>query len=194
MGGTFDPVHLGHLTMAASAYEQGGVDEVWFMPSSSPPHKEASGVADAEDRLEMVRLAIGGHSAFRLCMLEIERGGTSYTIDTARQLIRLYPEHQFLWIIGADMIAYLPNWTSIDELGKLIQFIGVRRPGYEQPLAGLPGPYAAMVQMIEAPLMDISSTEIRERLQAGEAVDHLLPEPVAAYIRRKGLYGARTID
>ncbi len=190
MGGTFDPIHNGHLMMAERALGQCELDEVWFMPSHLPPHKDARQLTEAEDRLEMVRLAIREYDVFRLCMLEIERGGTSYTIDTARQLVKQYPEYQFSWIIGADMIAYLPNWFQIDELMKLISFIGVRRPGYELQLAELSDTYAARVRMIDAPLLDISSTGIRKRLQTGQSVQQLISEPIESYIREKGLYGA----
>jgi nicotinate-nucleotide adenylyltransferase len=190
MGGTFDPIHNGHLIVAKHAQKQGGLDEVWFMPSSLPPHKETEGIVEAADRLEMVSIAIRDCAAFRLCELEINRGGTSYSIDSAKILIEQFPSYQFSWIIGADMIAYLPQWHRIDELMTMIRFIGVRRPGYEKDLAQLSQRYASAVQMVDAPMLEISSSNIRERLLAGASITHLVPESIESYIRKKGLYGS----
>jgi len=188
MGGTFDPIHIGHLIAADRAREEAGLDEVWFMPSGVPPHKTGDGITAAEDRLEMVRLAIGSHPAFQLNNYEIKRGNVSYTIDTVRWLREHHPEHRFFWIIGADMIEYLPKWYQIDELLKLISFIGLKRPGYESALEELPENIRASVRMIEAPLMEISSTELRERLANGHSVKYTLPQAVESYIKEHHLF------
>src|SRR5690554_2381696 len=148
MGGTFDPLHLGHLLVAEQAREQMSLDEVWFMPSNQPPHKDQQPKANPIHRLEMVRLAIADHPQFKLCDLEFERGGTSYSVDTAYELKERYPEHHFHWIIGADMVQYLTKWFKIKEMIGLVSFIGLDRPGYEATERELPEWLSASLCMI----------------------------------------------
>ncbi|MDF2722971.1 MAG: nicotinate-nucleotide adenylyltransferase, partial [Paenibacillus sp.] len=138
MGGTFDPIHQGHLLAAERAREEAGLDEVWFMPSNTPPHKPNAPKASVEQRLAMVEAAIADNRFFRAETIEIVRGGTSYTIDTIHQLKLLYPNIEFCYIIGADMVQYLPNWVRIDELARLVTFIGLGRPGYSSDTERLP--------------------------------------------------------
>ncbi|QHT47226.1 nicotinate-nucleotide adenylyltransferase [Bacillus sp. SB49] len=180
LGGTFDPPHLGHLTMAEYVYEEMGLDEVWFMPSYIPPHKEEAST-DADKRVAMVERAISGHPDFRVCDIERKREGTSYTVDTMRDLKRLYPEVIFYFIIGGDMVEHLPKWNRIEELVDIVQFVGVNRPGYERS-------HEIPVEFVDIPSVDISSTVIRERVAAGKSIRYIVPESVTQYMKEYGLY------
>ncbi|MEX1031134.1 MAG: nicotinate-nucleotide adenylyltransferase [Paenibacillaceae bacterium] len=189
MGGTFDPLHLGHLLVAEQAREQMSLNEVWFMPSNQSPHKDIQPKADPLHRLEMVRLAIADHPKFKLCELEFERGGTSYSVETAYILKERYPQHQFHWIIGADMVQYLPQWFKIQEMISLVSFIGLDRPGYEDVRRDLPDWLSKSLAMIKMVQFDISSTEIRNRIANGQSVRYMLTEPIRSYIQENQLYG-----
>lgn len=188
MGGTFDPIHLGHLLAAEMAMEEAQLDEVWFMPSNLPPHKTNLPGADAKQRLDMVNLAIAGHSRFRLNDMEIRRGGTSYTVDTILELKQVHPEHMFHWIIGADMVQYLPKWHKIDTILENARFIGLQRPGIELDRTQLSESILQRVRMADMPLLEISSTMIRERCRLGKSIRYLVPEPVRVYIKEMRLY------
>ncbi len=184
-GGTFNPPHVAHLLMANEVAETLQLDEVRFMPNAVPPHKIKEGDATAIQRLEMTRLAIANNAKFVLEPFEIDRGGVSYSYETMQQLTKREPDVQFYFIIGGDSIAELHTWYHIEELVKLVRFVGVGRPGYvSQSIYD--------VEIVEAPLMDLSSTIIRERLQKGTTVKYLLPEAVEQYIREEGLYGTRS--
>ena len=130
LGGTFDPPHYGHLLIANEVLSELNLDEIWFMPNQEPPHKQKSESVENSDRLRMLELAIMENPAFKIEKLELERFGPSYTVDTMKILNERFPDHQFFFIIGADMIEYLPKWHKIDELIKLVQFVGVERPTY----------------------------------------------------------------
>ncbi len=181
LGGTFNPPHLGHLIMANEAYHSEGLDEVRFMPNFIAPHKEVDG-ANASQRLEMTRLAIEGHAEFRVEDFEIQQGGVSYTYDTMLKMMNLEPETEFYFIIGGDSITDLAKWHRIDELAKLVRFIGINRPGYENT-----SPY--LVRMIDSPEMHLSSTMLRNRMAQGRTISFLVPEKVEAFIRKERLYG-----
>lgn len=180
-GGTFNPPHIGHLIMANEVYHALDFDEIRFMPNAKPPHKEATQLATGEQRLHMLELAVEPFSYFTVESLEIVRGGLSYSFDTMMELQKQEPQTQFSFLIGADMIAYLDQWYKIDELVKHIQLIGVRRPGYDDKSA-------YPVTIINAPLIDLSSTMLRNRLQQGKDVSLLIPESVQSYIRQEKLY------
>jgi nicotinate-nucleotide adenylyltransferase len=180
-GGTFNPPHIGHLIMANEVYHALDFDEIRFMPNAKPPHKEATQLATGEQRLHMLELAVKPFSYFTVESLEIVRGGLSYSFDTIMELQKQEPQTQFSFLIGADMIAYLDQWYKIDELVKHIQLIGVRRPGYDEKSA-------YPVTIIDAPLIDLSSTMLRNRLQQGKDVSLLIPESVQSYIRQEKLY------
>ncbi|MDX1806835.1 MAG: nicotinate-nucleotide adenylyltransferase [Paenisporosarcina sp.] len=180
-GGTFNPPHIGHLIMANEVYHALDFDEIRFMPNAKPPHKEATQLAKGEHRLHMLELAVEPFSYFTVESLEIVRGGLSYSFDTMMELQKQEPQTQFSFLIGADMIAYLDQWYKIDELVKHIQLIGVRRPGYDEKSA-------YPVTIIDAPLIDLSSTMLRNRLQQGKDVSLLIPESVQSYIRQEKLY------
>jgi nicotinate-nucleotide adenylyltransferase len=187
MGGTFDPIHIGHLIAAEQARDQCGLDEVWFVPTNAPPHKNAPPGASADHRLEMVRLAIAAFPPFQLSDLEIRRGGVSYTIDTVERLTADFPDAHFAYIIGADMVEYLPKWHRIEEIAAKITFIGLARPGYSLG-AELPDWLRRRVATAEMPLVDVSSSAIRERIRAGRSVRYLVPPAVQAYIEENELY------
>ncbi|NHC39410.1 nicotinate-nucleotide adenylyltransferase [Bacillus sp. MM2020_1] len=182
LGGTFDPPHNGHLLIANEVLSTLQLDEIWFLPNQEPPHKKKSESISNEDRLQMLELAIGGNDAFRVETMELHRQGPSYTVDTMKMMNNQYPDHQFFFIIGADMIEYLPKWHKIDELIKLVQFVGVERPSYSSQ-TDYP------VLYVNVPALDVSSSMIRDRVKNGKTVRYLLPDSVIQFIEEKHLYG-----
>lgn len=184
LGGTFDPPHYGHLLIANEVLQSLHLDEIWFLPNQEPPHKEKSNEVTNEERLEMIQLAIKDHPQFKLETIELERQGPSFTYDTMKLLKKRDKDIEFYFIIGADMIEYLPNWYKIDELLELVTFVGVNRPTYEKQT-----PYPILY--VEVPDLGISSSFIRKRLKEGKSIQYLLPESVRLYIREKGLYGSK---
>lgn len=182
LGGTFDPPHYGHLLIASEILSALKLDKIWFMPNQEPPHKKKSGLVTNEERLEMLRLAIKGNPTFGIQTIELERQGPSYTIDTMRMIHEQYRNQQFYFIIGADMIEFLPNWQEIDELVKLVQFVGVERPTYSH-LTKYP------ILYVDVPAFEVSSSMIRERLNSGLSVRYLLPDSVIDFIKERHLYG-----
>ncbi|MCU0723053.1 MAG: nicotinate-nucleotide adenylyltransferase [Planctomycetes bacterium] len=200
-GGTFDPIHVGHLVVAEAAREWARLDRIWFLPSASPPHKADPAKAPKapfRHRLRMTRIAAAGNPAFRVSDREGARPGPSYTVDLLREFRReLGPRAELHFLIGADWVANLASWKDAAELFRLCRFLVVPRPGFPRPdLARLRralGREAASrleEAWIPAPEIGISSTEIRERIAAGRSVRYLLPAGVESYIRRNGLYGA----
>ena len=182
LGGTFNPPHIGHLIVANEVKSALGLDEVRLMPTAIPPHKVAQGDATAEERLQMVTLAVSGVVGLTACAYEVERGGVSYTYETMKRLTFAEPETTFHFIIGGDMIDQLPTWYRIEELLKLVQFVGVNRPGNscetEYP-----------IELVDIPQIDLSSSLIRKRFFEKKTVRFLIPHEVEAYIREVGLYG-----
>lgn len=190
MGGTFDPIHIGHLIAAELACEQAELDEVWFMPTNVPPHKEHAPLASAEQRLQMVKLAVDSHPYFRPLDIELRKGGISYTIDTVKLLREEQPGIHFSYIIGADMVQFLPKWYKIEELSSLVAFIGLMRPGYILDLEDLPAHIQQAVSLAEMPLIELSSTRIRNRKAKGQSIRYMVPDRVYEYIEENGIYGA----
>lgn len=186
LGGTFNPPHLGHLMMANEVCAALKLDEVRLMPNAKPPHKEMSTEETNEQRLEMVKCAVAPYDNLTYEAYEVETGGISYSYKTMRALCERDPDVEFYFIIGGDMIDSLHNWHHIDELLRLVQFVGVERPG-TTAITELP------IIMVEVPQFDISSTLIRHRLATGGTVQFLLTEPVLAYIREEGLYGSTRV-
>lgn len=180
-GGTFDPPHLGHLFIANEILNALSLDEIWFMPNQQPPHKEKSIGVTNEDRVHMLQLCMQNHPRFRVETIELERPGPSYTFETMKLLTDLHKESQFYFIIGADMIEYLPKWYKIDELLKLVTFVGVNRPNYSHE-TDYP------MEFVDIPEVGISSSEIRQRLKSGKTVQYLLHDCVTEYIKEKKLY------
>lgn len=188
LGGTFDPVHIGHLIAAERAREGAGLDEVWLLPASIPPHKADASRTDAGHRWRMVCAAVEGNPLLRASDLELRKGGVSYTIDTVEELMRLYPGVQFSFIIGGDMVAYLPKWHRIEDIVRLIRFIGLQRPGYPPDTDGLPAELQAAVTMVPMPAVDISSTSLRELRRQGKSIRYQVQESVYRYIEVNRLY------
>ncbi|HEX9782936.1 MAG TPA: nicotinate-nucleotide adenylyltransferase [Opitutaceae bacterium] len=185
-GGTFDPVHLGHLIAAQDASEAMDLDTVLFMPAFRAPLKEREPGSDDARRLSFLRAAVGGDPRFDVSTLELDRGGTSFTIDTALELRRRHPDCALFWIIGTDQAARLHEWRRIDELGRLLEFIVLSRPGFELP----PGGFSQSLRLhfVRAHVFDISSSEIRLRIAGGRPVRAFLPAAVADQIERDRLY------
>jgi nicotinate-nucleotide adenylyltransferase len=182
LGGTFDPPHYGHLLIANEVISELNLDEIWFMPNQEPPHKKKSNSIENEDRLQMLELATEGNDLFKIEKIELQRSGPSFTVDTMRILNDHYKNHQFFFIIGADMIEYLPKWNRIDELMELVQFVGVERPQYSVETT-------YPIIYVDVPVFDVSSSMIRERLKKGKTVRYLLPDSVIDFIEEKRLYG-----
>jgi nicotinate-nucleotide adenylyltransferase len=188
LGGTFDPIHIGHLLAAEAAREGAALDEVWLLPANVPPHKAGGTPANAEHRWQMALAAAADNPFLQSCDLELRKGGVSYTIDTIMLLKERYPDINFSFIIGGDMVAYLPQWHRIDEICRLTRFIGLQRPGYPNAAEGLPEPLRQAVMMVHMPLVDISSTAIRERRRLGQSIRYQVTDAVYRYIEGNGLY------
>jgi nicotinate-nucleotide adenylyltransferase len=184
LGGTFDPPHYGHLMIAEEVLEACDLDGVWFMPSPRPPHKTEEVISDAHHRIEMVKQAIADNERFHLSLIEFEREGLSYTYDTMKELIDKHPHNQFYFLIGADMVEYLPHWHRIDELVRMVTFIGVGRPGFS-----LASEYREFIHEVEVPEYEISASFLRKRFKENGNTRYFLPDNVRKYIMEKGLYG-----
>ncbi|MCD9023050.1 nicotinate-nucleotide adenylyltransferase [Cohnella silvisoli] len=187
LGGTFDPVHIGHLLAAQAAQEAAKLDEVWFVPTLIPPHKPQPG-ADSGARRRMLEAAIAGNPAFRVEDIELRREGISYTIDTVITLQESFPEVMFYWIVGSDMVKDLPNWRKIDELAERLAFVGLERPDQPGDDSLLPSFIRRRLLRAAMPPMGISSSEIRRRLKEGRSVRYMIPDAVLEIIRKDGLY------
>lgn len=185
LGGTFNPIHLGHLLIAQDALEQAGLDRVRFIPCALPPHKTASPLAPARDRLRMIRLAIAGDERFEVDDLEIRRGGRSYSVETVAGLRRREPGVEWFFIIGADSLRDLRHWKEIDRLAASCRFIAVARPGVTAPRKIS---RQWKVTLVRGHPCDIASREIRARRARGRSIRYLVPEQVLRYIDRQKLY------
>ncbi|MBF0217041.1 MAG: nicotinate (nicotinamide) nucleotide adenylyltransferase [Candidatus Omnitrophica bacterium] len=184
-GGTFNPIHLGHMALARECLRSMELSKVIFIPAFMPPHKEIQGNASARDRAEMVELAIKGCDDLELSTYEIDKKGTSYSIDTIKYFIAKYGKGtEFFFLTGSDSLKELKDWKSIDEIMRLVKLVVAKRPGY-----ALDRIYGDRVIYLEMNETDISSSVIREGVAGGLPVDHLMPSGVWEYIRRKGLYG-----
>lgn len=183
-GGTFDPPHLAHLIMAEEAKNALNLDEVWFIPVHTPPHKQRENMISGEERLMLVEAAIEDNAGFRTSSVEIERGGPSYTIDTVRYFKQQAPETEFFFLIGGDMADQMDKWKDIEKLRRLVEFVFVNRPGYN-------GHKPSWLTQVEAPTMHVSSSMIRRRLRDGETVRYIVPENVLKEIEGKKLYGQK---
>ncbi len=183
-GGSFNPIHLGHILVAQAAREECELQRLVFIPAAQSPFKPDGTLAPAQERLRLLRLALSGYSQYDVDDQEIVRGGISYTIDTVREYARRFPQGQFYYLIGADHIAQLPKWREADELAQRLEFLVIPRPG--EALTPLPPPFRG--QPLRGFPTAISSSQIRERIRAGLAIDQLVPPPVAEAIRNNRLY------
>ncbi|MGC6770404.1 nicotinate-nucleotide adenylyltransferase [Enterococcus sp. LJL128] len=181
LGGNFNPVHIAHLMMAEQVYQQLGLDKVCLMPSYLPPHIDEKKTIDSKHRLAMLELAVENNKHLEIEPIELVRKGKSYTYETMKALIQNNPDTDYYFIIGGDMVNYLPKWYKIEELLLMTNFVGTRRPHY-----GIETPYPII--WVDTPQMDISSSMIREKVQSGCSVRYLLPDNVINYIYEKGLY------
>ncbi len=194
-GGTFDPVHTGHLLLAEQCREQARLDEVWFVPALHPPQKDVRTVTRFEQRVEMLALAMAGNSAFRIDELEKERSGPSYTVDTLAELRRRHPGHEFFLLVGSDTMNDLPHWHEPGRVLELAGLLVMARPDNpvltaEQLRArmDLPDNGPLRLEVVETPQIDISSRDLRRRAAAGRSLRYFLPRAVECYIHDKRLY------
>ena len=194
MGGTFDPIHYGHLVAAEVARSEFRLDKVIFMPAGNPPHKQLIRVSDPEQRYLMTVLAVSSNLNFEVSRLEVDKDGLTYTYDTVMELRKLYGEAARIYFItGADAVLELLTWYRIQELLGICSFIAVTRPGFdkrdlEQKISEITSEYGGEIICIEVPLLAISSTDIRWRCSNGKTIKYLLPEEVEKYILDNGLY------
>ncbi|MEE1013007.1 MAG: nicotinate-nucleotide adenylyltransferase, partial [Clostridia bacterium] len=193
MGGTFDPPHVGHLMIAEYVREALDLEEVRFIPTGQIYYKDSSRTADPDDRLEMVRLAIAGNTRFTADAMEIEREGDTYTFETLEALKAAEPETAFTFIVGADSLDYMERWRHPERIFQCCSVAAVLRPGFSgeqmtEKKKELEQQFHARIEIVPAPLIRISSTELRQRLAEGKSVRYLIPEAVAEYIARHGLY------
>jgi len=189
LGGSFDPVHFGHLLAAQDARERHGLDRVVFVPAFHAPLRGSDEPrAPAPDRLAMLQAAVAGDRRFEVSDFELARGGVSYTIDSARHFRGLYPQDELYWIIGGDQLPRLSLWKDVAALAKLIEFIVMERPGFS--LEGAPAVPGLRLHRYEGHVFAISSTELRERAGRGLPLDYFVPPKVAALIEEKELYGS----
>ena len=186
MGGTFDPIHHGHLVAASEVGHFYSLDEVIFVPTGQPWQKEGREVSAAEDRYLMTVIATASNPRFSVSRVDIDRPGPTYTIDTLRDLRRLRgPDARFFFITGADALEQLMTWQDVDELFELAHFVGCTRPGHRLSGAGLPD---GRVSLIEIPALAISSTLCRERVAKGVPIWYLVPDGIVQYISKRRLY------
>jgi nicotinate-nucleotide adenylyltransferase len=188
MGGTFDPIHHGHLVAASEVRAWFDLDEVVFVPTGDPWQKSDRVISLAEDRYLMTVVATASNPAFRVSRVDIDRVGPTYTIDTLRDLSAQMPDVDLYFITGADALANIFTWRDADEVFKLARFVGCTRPGYEmdaQTLAGIP---SDRVTIVEIPALAISSSDCRERTARGEPIWYLVPDGVVQYVAKHRLY------
>lgn len=194
LGGSFNPVHYGHLKMAEAAMDTGLFSQVLFVPTGTPYHKEPKDLLPFSMRLKLLELAISSYKDFHLSPIEGERGGNSYTIDTVKQLLEQNPEHRYSLLIGTDQFLSLRSWHKIEELAKLVHFYVANRNGemelttFLQEKDALEKELSLSCELLSMPAIDISSTEIRNRLKEGKSIHGMLPRPVEEYILKKGFY------
>ncbi len=184
-GGSFDPIHIGHLAIAHEALRQCDLDVVLFIVTALPPHKKEPEAA-VEHRLRMVEMAIEAEPRFRASRIEIERGGASYTAETLNQLRRTYSESSFYLIVGADSAIDFSMWKDPDSVIEMSRVVVAPRPGFD--LSQIEPRLRGRAQVFQAPMIDLSSTMIRDRLRDGQPIEFLVPDAVERYIREHGLY------
>ncbi|MGD9014828.1 MAG: nicotinate-nucleotide adenylyltransferase [Candidatus Omnitrophota bacterium] len=182
LGGTFNPIHMGHLIMAEEVLQKIGLAKVIFVPTNRPPHKDDGEIIPAAFRLKMLKLAISGNPHFSVSDIEIRRGNLSYTIDTIKELNKIYQGNELNFIIGSDLFKYLNEWKDLKEIITLVKFIVATRPGY--PLENLPD----YMTTITIRAVDISAFQIRQCIKQNRSFRYLVPEAVWHYILKKRLY------
>lgn len=189
MGGTFDPIHNGHLVAASEVAYRFQLDQVVFVPTGQPWQKAGRDVTAAEHRYLMTMVATASNPRFTVSRVDIDRKGPTYTIDTLRDLRELFPDAELYFITGADSLASIMSWHDWEVMLEMANFVGVTRPGYELSKDMLPLESQTGIELIEIPAMAISSTDCRERAREGEPVWYLVPDGVVQYIAKNNLYG-----
>lgn len=194
-GGTFDPIHLGHLIIAEQCREQANLDQVRFVPSARPPHKSEKEISAFERRSDMLQLAIAGHPAFRVDELEKDRPGPSFTADTLAELHRSYPGAELYLMIGSDCLPDLPGWHDPVRIVKQASILVTARPGWDvwspeqlRTAIKLPDDVPLHMQVLSIPLIDIASRDLRRRVSEGRSIRYFVPSAVTAYVADKGMY------
>lgn len=191
-GGSFNPIHYGHLMICEYIKEEMGLDKVIFIPTGNPPHKELE--VSAEDRYEMVRLAISPNPDFEISDIETTRIKMSYTVDTIRELKKIYREEKLYFLIGLDSLFQLKTWMKIGDLSQEIEFVVALRPGYldreevNKEIDFLRENFGTKINLIKTPLYEISSTDLRDRIREGKSLRYLIPKKVLDYIEESGFY------
>ncbi|MBS6535012.1 nicotinate-nucleotide adenylyltransferase [Peptoniphilus harei] len=191
-GGSFDPIHYGHLMICEYIKEEMGLDKVIFIPTGNPPHKDLG--VSAEDRYEMVRLAISPNPDFEISDIETTRVNLSYTVDTIRELKKIYKEEKLYFLIGLDSLFQLKTWKKIGDLSQEIEFVVALRPGYidkeeiNNEIDFLRENFGTKINLIKTPLYEISSTDLRDRIHEGKSLRYLIPKKVLDYIEESGFY------
>lgn len=191
-GGSFDPIHYGHLMICEYIKEEMGLDKVIFIPTGNPPHKDLG--VSAEDRYEMVRIAISPNPDFEISDIETTRVNLSYTVDTIRELKKIYKEEKLYFLIGLDSLFQLKTWKKIGDLSQEIEFVVALRPGYidkeeiNREIDFLRDNFGTKINLIKTPLYEISSTDLRERIHQGKSLRYLIPKKVLDYIEESGFY------
>ncbi len=194
-GGSFDPVHYGHLLLAESCREQCQLDQVWLLPAASAPHKLQRPITDARHRVEMLRLAVGGHPALHVSTREVDRGGISYTFETLEAIDQQFPDTQLYFLMGADSLEDLPHWRNPQRILQLAIPVVVQRPGAAPPdmsvLEHLVDP-ERLAQLerfaVTMPLVDFASSQLRQRVERGQSIRYRTPRAVEKYIETHQLY------
>ncbi|MDU1176559.1 MAG: nicotinate-nucleotide adenylyltransferase [Peptoniphilus harei] len=191
-GGSFNPIHYGHLMICEYIKEEMGLDKVIFIPTGNPPHKDLG--VSAEDRYEMVRLAISPNPDFEISDIETTRVNLSYTVDTIRELKKIYKEEKLYFLIGLDSLFQLKTWKKIGDLSQEIEFVVALRPGYidkeeiNREIDFLRENFGTRINLIKTPLYEISSTDLRDRIHEGKSLRYLIPKKVLDYIEESGFY------
>ena len=182
LGGTFNPIHIGHLILAEQVQEKLSLDKTIFVPTNLPPHKDNSNIAAASERLKMLKLAIKGNKKFGISDVEVKRGGRSYTVDTLKVMHKIFKNDELYFITGSDLLKYLEEWKDIGDVFSITKFVVATRPGY--PLENLPK------QIITVPInaLDISAFDIRKKIKEGNSIKYIVSDSVIDYIKKRGLY------
>jgi len=190
-GGTFDPLHNGHLVLAEQCREQCRLDEVWFVPAAIPPHKQDLVISPAKTRCDMIEFGISGNPQFKLCRVELDRPGLSYTVTTLQQIHDEDPTRELFLLVGADSIRDLPTWRQPDRILQLATIVAVNRGSAaptEAQRQALQPTIASRIQFVGMPGIEISSTDIRQRVTSGQSIRYLVPRAVETYIHQNRVY------
>jgi nicotinate-nucleotide adenylyltransferase len=186
LGGTFDPIHMGHLVLAEQVREKFQLDRVIFIPCASPPHKTEQELSPAQDRFEMTKLALQGNSYFLVSDIELKREGLSYTVETLRELKGLYKDKEIYFLTGSDVLNEITTWKNPEEIYKLAKLVIGIRPGFDK--FDPENHFAKKSIIVNITGVDISSTQIREKVRKGESIKYLVPPKVEEYIKKRNLY------